>query len=88
LDQASAREIEALPGIGPSLAERIVAYRDSVGGLGSMEVLCKVRGVGPAMISDLRKRVIFSGRSQEDGACQVAPPPPSKGHVTKRVKPR
>jgi competence protein ComEA len=88
LDQATAREIEALPGIGPSLAERIVAYRDSIGGLGSMEVLCRVRGVGPAMIADLRKRVVFSGSSKENGACEVTPPAPSKSHVTNRGKPR
>lgn len=60
LDVASLAEIEALPWIGPVLAERIVTNRDSLGPFGSMEQFQRVRGVGPGMARRLEGRVTFS----------------------------
>jgi competence protein ComEA len=60
LDLASAAEIEALPWIGPVLAARIVADRDSLGPFGSMAGFERVRGVGPAMARRLSGHVTFS----------------------------
>jgi competence ComEA-like helix-hairpin-helix protein len=60
LDIASEREIEALRGIGPSLAKRIVADRDSFGPFGSMEGFRRVKGVGPSMVEKLDSAVTFS----------------------------
>jgi len=62
LDRASEREIEALPRIGPALARRIVASRDSLGAFGSLEGLGRVRGLGPATRKRLAQLVTFSGR--------------------------
>jgi competence ComEA-like helix-hairpin-helix protein len=70
LDRATAAEIETLPGIGPALAARIIAYRDSVGSFGSMDALCEVRGVGPAMSRRLSPLVTFSAPSRPvSGGC-------------------
>ena len=60
LDVASAKEIEALRHIGPALASRIVADRDSLGPFGSMEGLMRVKGVGPSMVAELASAVTFS----------------------------
>ena len=60
LDLASQAEIEALPWIGPVLAARIVADRDSLGPFGSMHEFQRVRGVGPSMAGRLEGRVTFS----------------------------
>lgn len=60
LDVASVEEIEALPWIGPVLAERIVQNRDSLGPFGSMDQLQRVYGVGPGMARRLEGRVTFS----------------------------
>ena len=60
LDIASAKEIEALRHIGPALASRIVADRDSLGPFGSMEGLMRVKGVGPSMVAKLDSAVTFS----------------------------
>ena len=60
LDVASEPEIEALRGVGPSLARRIVAERDSFGPFGSIEGLRRVRGVGPALVAKLDSTVTFS----------------------------
>ncbi|MHB8838311.1 MAG: ComEA family DNA-binding protein, partial [Gemmatimonadaceae bacterium] len=66
LDLAPAASIESLPRIGPALAERIVANRDSFGAFGSMDGLQRVRGVGPALAKALRDRVTFSGVPRPD----------------------
>jgi competence ComEA-like helix-hairpin-helix protein len=57
LNTADAAALEALPGVGPVLAARIVAYRDSVGGLTSPEELLAVRGIGAATLERLRPRL-------------------------------
>ena len=60
LDVAGEAEIEALRGIGPSLARRIVADRDSFGPFGSLEGLKRVRGVGSGLVAKLDSTVTFS----------------------------
>lgn len=60
LDIARAGEIERLPRIGRSLAERIVADRDSFGPFGSLEEFIRVKGVGPAMAKTVAPHVTFS----------------------------
>jgi DNA uptake protein ComE-like DNA-binding protein len=63
VDVASAAQLEALPRVGPALAARIVAARDSGGPFGSLEALGRVRGIGPAMLRQLGPLVTFSGRA-------------------------
>ena len=60
LDVATTAEIERLPRIGPSLARRIVADRDSLGPFGSLEGLERVRGIGPRLARKLAPDVTFS----------------------------
>jgi competence protein ComEA len=60
LDVASADEIEKLPGIGPSLAKRIVADRTANGPFGCLQGLDRVKGVGPALLSRLDSLATFS----------------------------
>jgi competence protein ComEA len=66
LDAADSTEILALPKIGPALAHRIVANRDSFGPFGSLNGLQRVRGVGPGMAKALRELVVFSGVARPD----------------------
>ena len=47
LNRATAAELDALPGIGPVLAARIVAHREQHGPFLSPEELMAVRGIGP-----------------------------------------
>jgi competence ComEA-like helix-hairpin-helix protein len=60
LDLASAEQIETIRGIGPSLARRIVADRDSLGPFGSLEELQRVKGVGPKLAARIDSSVTFS----------------------------
>lgn len=58
VNRASAAELERLPGIGPALAARIVAYRDSAGDFESVDDLLRVRGIGPALLARLRPHIV------------------------------
>jgi competence ComEA-like helix-hairpin-helix protein len=60
LDVASEQQIESLRYVGPALAKRIVADRDSLGPFGSIEGLKRVKGVGSSMVEKLRSTVTFS----------------------------
>jgi competence ComEA-like helix-hairpin-helix protein len=60
MDVASEKEIESLRHIGPTLAKRIVADRDSFGPFGSLEGLRRVKGIGSSMVEKLDSAVTFS----------------------------
>ena len=62
VDVADAAALEGLPRIGPVMAERIVANRDSLGPFGSLGELERVKGVGPALARALSPYVTFSLR--------------------------
>lgn len=60
MDVATADEIETLRGIGPAMAKRIVADRDSLGPFGSLKGLERIRGIGPKLAAKLDSSVTFS----------------------------
>jgi DNA uptake protein ComE-like DNA-binding protein len=60
LDRATEREIDVLPWVGPALARRIVANRDSFGPFGSLDALGRVKGVGSTTRKRLATLVTFS----------------------------
>lgn len=53
INTATSAQIELLPGIGPALAARIVAYRTSHGAFTSIADLDKVDGIGPKTLERL-----------------------------------
>ena len=57
LNEASATQLENLPGIGPSKAKAIIAYRDKHGGYRSVDELLEVKGIGPKMLEKLLPEV-------------------------------
>ncbi|MBE3578150.1 MAG: helix-hairpin-helix domain-containing protein [Limnochordales bacterium] len=57
LNGADAAELEALPGIGPALARRIVEYREQHGPFQSVDELQEVPGIGEARLRELRSWV-------------------------------
>jgi competence ComEA-like helix-hairpin-helix protein len=57
LNHASADEISRLPGVGPSLARRIVEERDRRGRFESPDGLRGILGLGPKKLAALREHV-------------------------------
>jgi competence protein ComEA len=54
VNEAPASELEALPGVGPVLADRIASYRDQHGPFTVVEDLLDVPGIGEAKLAGLR----------------------------------
>lgn len=61
VNRATAAELEALPGIGPVLAERVVAHRAEHGPFASVDALTAVSGIGPRVLDGLRDHVAVGG---------------------------
>lgn len=57
LNRATAKELESLPGIGAVLAERVIAYRQSVGRFQTVEDLREVSGIGSKKFDRLKPLV-------------------------------
>jgi competence protein ComEA len=57
LSSATIADLDALPGIGPVTAQKIVDYRSQHGGFGSVDDLDAIPGIGPARIEQLRDLV-------------------------------
>lgn len=57
VNTADATELETLPGIGPALAERIIAWRTENGPFASVDALTDVPGIGPATLARLQEKV-------------------------------
>lgn len=57
LNRATGHDFEGLPGVGPKLAERILAYRRSVGAFHSLDELQAVKGIGSKTFERIRPLV-------------------------------
>lgn len=60
LNTATAAELEALPKIGPALAQRIVDYRTAHGPFATLDDLLAVSGIGPATLDAIRDFVVIN----------------------------
>ena len=61
VNTASVGELERLPGIGPSVAQRIVEHREKNGAFKAIEDLMLVRGVGEKTFERIQPYVATSG---------------------------
>ncbi len=57
LNKATQAELEVLPGVGPKMAERILAYRVENGGFKSVDQLDEVKGIGEKRMATLKSLV-------------------------------
>ncbi len=60
INVADAEALTRLPGIGPALAERIIAYREEHGPFFTVEELMAVSGIGPGLYGRLREQLTLS----------------------------
>ena len=57
LNSATAEQLDALPGVGPVTAQKIVDYRAKHGAFSSVDALDAIPGIGPARLDQLRDLV-------------------------------
>jgi competence protein ComEA len=57
LNRASQAELEQLPGVGPTLAGRMLDWRTANGGFKKKEDLMKVSGIGPKLFASMKDLV-------------------------------
>lgn len=66
INTAAAAELEALPGIGPALAARIVDYRAAHGPFQMPEELMNVSGIGEKTYAGLAEQITVGTAEQEE----------------------
>lgn len=81
LNTAGESELDALPGIGPVLAGRIVAHRRAHGPFRSPDDLLAVPGIGPRLLERLLPRVTVHSARPPAGA-----DPATRGPVVPAVR--
>ena len=57
LNQATAEELQTLPGVEPALSERIVLYRTEHGPFKSVDQLTEVKGAGQAKLAKFKEQL-------------------------------
>ncbi|MBW1918143.1 MAG: helix-hairpin-helix domain-containing protein [Deltaproteobacteria bacterium] len=67
LNNANARDLEAIPGIGPVLAARIIQYRETNGPFNQIEELSKVNGIGPKNLEEIRPHLTILANQPGNG---------------------
>ncbi|MBI4364497.1 MAG: helix-hairpin-helix domain-containing protein [Candidatus Latescibacteria bacterium] len=65
-DRADAAQLVRLPGIGPALAARIIADRDSRGPFRTAEALLRVPGIGPRTLERISGYLRFGGPAERE----------------------
>jgi len=66
LNSATVEQLTSLPGVGPTLAGRIVEYREKAGRFNSVEELMNVKGIGEKNFAKIEPRLKVSPPSGED----------------------
>jgi competence protein ComEA len=57
LNTATLEQLDALPGVGPVMAQRILDHRAQHGRFSSLEELAEVPGIGEKRLADLREQL-------------------------------
>ena len=58
LSRSSSERLQELPGVGPAIAARIIAWRDEHGRFSSVDDALAIPGIGPATLEGFRDQVV------------------------------
>ncbi len=59
LNSATEEQLNALDGVGPKTAQKIIQYREEHGGFKSIDELLEVPGIGPAKFEQIKGQVVI-----------------------------
>ena len=62
INEATAEQLQLLPGIGETLSNRIIAYREDNGNFQSIEDLMNVNGIGEAKFEQIQNYITTGGQ--------------------------
>lgn len=65
VNRAAQDSLDMLPGIGPKLAAKIIAFRQEQGDINGPKDLIRIKGIGQKMTERLRPLLCFVGTEQE-----------------------
>jgi comEA protein len=77
LNTASSGELQLVPGIGPSTADKILAMRKSYGAFKGVDDLLAIKGIGPKRLDKMRRYLTVGKAAQGskvEGAVQSKAP--------------
>lgn len=60
INSATAKDFQKLPGIGPSIAQRIIDYRTQIGKFNTIEDITQVNGIGSKTLDRLRAQLTIN----------------------------
>ncbi len=83
LNSASAAELQQVPGIGPSTADKILEMRKSYGAFKSVDDLLAIKGIGPKRLEKMRKYLTVGKTEQSKKALASAQAAPAKSPPAK-----
>jgi competence protein ComEA len=66
LNHATAADLDALPGIGPVLAQRIIDYRQAHGPFKKIDDLENVSGIGPKKLARIKPYLLIEEKADRD----------------------
>jgi len=59
LNQATSEELEVIPGLGPILSQKIIAYREAHGPFRKLDDLMQISGIGPKKFEQIKDYLIL-----------------------------
>jgi comEA protein len=93
LNTAGATELQQVPGIGPSTAQKILDTRKSYGAFKTVDDLLAIKGIGPKKLEKMRKYLTVGKpptKKQSNSpqtATAPAKPPPTKSPTKQSASP-
>ena len=87
LNTATSAQLQQVPGIGPSTADKIVQMRKSYGPFKSVNDLLAIRGIGPKKLEKMRKYLVAGKSAPKKPATSAVNSPSPTGSSAKKPPP-